>query len=124
MKDTNRLPDSELEIMQLIWRLPLPVSRGDIERAMGEEKRLAPTTILTLLTRLCDRGFLRQEKAGRGNVYTPLVSQREYLANESRGMLNRLFGGSVASFAASLCDSGVSREEIEELRELLERGKL
>ena len=43
---------------------------------------------------------------------------------ESRSFLDRLFHGSVAGFATALCDSGVKKEELEELRKLLEKGEL
>ncbi len=52
------------------------------------------------------------------------MNQREYLASESRSFLDRLFDGSVANFATALCDSGVKKEELEELRRLLEKGEL
>ena len=72
MKEIKRLPESELEIMQIIWKNPAPVSRMTIEDALQKIHPLAPTTILTLLTRLCEKGFLSLEKDGRTNLYTPL----------------------------------------------------
>lgn len=124
MKEIKRLPESELEIMQIIWKNPAPVSRMTIEDALQKIHPLAPTTILTLLTRLCEKGFLSLEKDRRTNLYTPLVSERDYLAAESRSFLDRLFGGSVAGFATALCDSGITKEELEELRRLLEKGEM
>ena len=53
-----------------------------------------------------------------------LITEKEYLAAESRSFLDRLFHGSVAGFATALCDSGIKREELEELRRLLEKGEL
>lgn len=123
-KDIRRLPDSELELMQIIWELEPPLSRQDIEEKLPPDRPLAPTTVLTFLDRLREKGFLRAEKRGKTNYYTPLVSRREYLARESRGVLDRLFGGSVSAFATALVDGGVSREEIEQLQKLLEEGKL
>lgn len=123
-KDIRRLPDSELELMQIIWELEPPLSRQNIEERLPPDRPLAPTTVLTFLDRLREKGFLRAEKRGKTNYYTPLVSRREYLARESRGVLDRLFGGSVSAFATALVDGGVSREEIQRLRELLEEGKL
>lgn len=123
-KDIRRLPDSELELMQIIWDLEPPLSRQDIEERLPPDRPLAPTTVLTFLDRLREKGFLRAERRGKTNYYTPLVSRREYLARESRGVLDRLFGGSVSAFATALVDGGVSREEILRLRELLEEGKL
>lgn len=124
MEEIKRLPESELEIMQIIWKKCAPVSRVDIEQALQETHPLAPTTILTLLTRLCEKGFLSLKKEGRSNLYEPLITEKEYLAAESRSFLDRVFHGSVASFATALCDSGVTKEELEELRRLLEEGGL
>lgn len=124
MKNIKRLPESELEIMQIIWGEPTPVSRLTIEHTLQKIHPLAPTTILTLLTRLCEKGFLSLKKEGRSNLYEPLITEREYLAVESRSFLNRLFHGSVANFATALCDSGIKKEELEELKELLEKGEL
>ena len=127
MKDDHimkRLPERELEIMQIIWREAPPVSRMTVEDALQKAHSLAPTTILTLLTRLCGKGFLSMEKDGRMNLYVPLISEKEYLAAESRAFLDRLFHGSVAGFAAALCDSGITKEEVEELKKLLEKEEL
>ena len=124
MKSLRRLPDGELEVMQIIWHGETPMPRSVIEKELTESKYLAATTILTFLTRLCDKGFLTMEKQGRINYYTPIVTEKDYLASESRNILDRLYGGSLSAFAASLCDGGISREEIEALREMLEKGTL
>ena len=123
-RSIRRLPDSELELMQIIWQKEPPVSRSDIEAVIKDSHALAATTILTLLTRLCVKGFLQIEKQGRANLYTPLISQREYLASESRSLLDRLYGGSIKTFANALCDSGISKEELSELRKLLDNNEL
>ena len=122
--DIHRLPDGELEVMQVIWDSQSPVTRGDIERALSVSHALAPTTILTLLTRLADKGFLSVEKIGRSNCYTPLIGQHDYLASQSRRFLDQLCGGSLSAFASALCDSGLSKEELAQLRQLLERDAL
>ena len=124
MKKIKRLPESELEIMQIIWKEETPVSRITIEHSLQEKHPLAPTTILTLLTRLCEKGFLSLKKDGRSNLYEPLITEREYLACESRSFLDRMFGGSIAGFATALCDSGIKKEELEELKRMLEKGEL
>ena len=124
MKKMKRLPESEFAIMKLVWGTEPPVSRHDIESAMEGSRHLASTTILTLLTRLCDKGFLAVEKRGRVNYYSPLITEREYLASASRTILDKLYGGSLASFAMARCDSGIKKEEIEELKDMLERGDL
>lgn len=123
-ENIRRLPDSELEVMQIVWDQQPPVSRSEIEAVIKESHTLAATTILTMLTRLCEKGFLRMEKQGRANLYTPLITRRDYLASESRSLLDKLYGGSVKTFATALCDSGISKAELAELRELLEKDDL
>ena len=118
----RRLPDAELEVMQALWRCAPPAARSDVE---GQLRRpLAPTTLLTLLTRLGEKGFLRTDKEGRRSLYTPLITQADYLAAQSRAFVETVCGGSLPAFAAALCDSGLSREELDELRTLLEEGRL
>lgn len=120
----RKLPDAELEVMQAVWECASPVSRADIEKLLQDSHPMALTTLLTLLTRLSERGFLRIEKEGRRARYVPLVTKEEYLAEQSRRFLDQLCGGSLSTFATALCNSGLSREDIAELRELLERGEL
>ncbi len=120
----RRLPDTELEVMQAMWQCEVPVTRGDIELILQKTHPMAQTTLLTLLTRLSEKGFVKIEKTGRASVYYPLISRQEYLASQSSRFINKLCGGDLSAFANALCDSGLSDEEIAELRELLERRSL
>lgn len=125
MKDPiRRLPDAEQEVMQAIWACKPPVARTDIEKILFSSHPMAMTTLLTLLTRLSDKGFISIEKVGRRSLYTPLVSQEDYLASQSRTFFEKLCGRNLSTFAAALCDSGLTKEEIVELRSLLERDAL
>ena len=120
----KRLPDSELEVMQAIWSLEAPVGRVDIEEILKDNYPIAMTTLLTLLTRLSEKGFIKIEKISRSARYYPLVSQQEYLAQQSKNFLQRLCGGNMSTFATALCDSGISKEDLAELRELLDKELL
>ncbi len=120
----RRLPDAELEVMQALWACEPPVSRADLEPILEKTHPMATTTLLTLLSRLEEKGFLTAEKVGRGKCYRPAVSQKEYLAAQSRRFVEKLCGGSMSAFASALCDSGLSKEDLSELRDLLEKGEL
>ena len=120
----KRLPDSELEVMQALWACKIPAARADIERIVNTTRPIAQTTLLTLLSRLTEKGFIRVEKAGRIPQYYPLITQQDYLASQSRRFLDKLCGGSIPTFAAALCDSGLSKQELAQLRDLLERDGL
>lgn len=120
----RRLPDAELEVMQALWACKAPAARADIEEILFKTHPMAMTTLLTLLTRLSEKGFLTIEKNGRRSCYTPRVTQEEYLASQGRNFFEKLCGGDLFTFAHALCGSGLSKEEIAELRTLLERGGL
>ena len=120
----RRLPDAELEVMQAIWQCSSPAPRAEIEKKLFQNHPMALTTLLTLLTRLAEKGFITIEKIGRRSYYTPCVSQEDYLAAQSKNFFEKLCGRNISTFAAALCDSGLSKEEIAELRSLLERDAL
>lgn len=97
-----RLPDLELDIMLVLWHHTPPMSRLEIETVINEKKALAPTTILSLLSRLEKKQFVSVTKEGKTNYYTPLISQEEYQNCESKNVLERVFGNSLKSFVTSL----------------------
>ena len=72
-KTIRRLPDAELEVMQAVWACEAPAARADIDAKLKDTHPMALTTLLTVLTRLADKGFLRIEKQGRSARYIPLV---------------------------------------------------
>lgn len=125
MKDRiRRLPDTEQEVMRALWACKDPAARTEIESILFQTHPMAMTTLLTLLTRLSEKGFVAVTKKGRRSYYSPCVTQAEYLASQSRTFIEKLCGGNLSVFANALCDSGLSRDEIEELRTLLERNEL
>lgn len=120
----RRLPDAELEVMQALWDCTPPAPRSQIDQRLQGTHPMALTTLLTVLTRLSEKGFVRIDKVGRTSQYSPLISRQEYLAQQSNRFFNKLCGGNLSTFASALCDSGLTKEELEELRKLLERGSL
>ena len=73
MRNDKRLPDAELEVMQTIWSLGTQVTAAEVQQHADKDWKM--TSVLTFLSRLCDKGFLSCTKEGRQNLYTPLVSE-------------------------------------------------
>lgn len=121
MKKTyQRLPDSELDIMLVLWNGTPPMTRPEIEKVINKKKNLAPTTILSLLTRLEAKKFVEVTKQGKMNLYTPVVSQNDYQANESQSVLEKLYGNSLKKFVTSLYQGKkMSSEEVQDLSNFL-----
>lgn len=116
----KRLPDSELEIMMIIWELDRPVTRPEIEAGLDAGRKLSPTTILSFLSRLQEKGFLEVQKAGKNNVYIALIDRDSYMRSESRNILKRLYRNSAKNFLAALYyGEQLSEEELNELEDYI-----
>ena len=119
-KIIKKLPDAELSVMQAVWSCEKEATRQEIESHLGKDHNQALTTLLTELSRLADKGFLKVTKNGRSNLYRPLVARDEYLAAQSKTFVDTLCGGNMSVFANALCDSGISKEDLAELTALLQ----
>ena len=117
-----RLPDAELEVMKALWSLErYPAHTGEIAARL--DKSWKAPTLLKLLSRLEDRGFVAGTKEGRANGYTPLVEERDYLSRESRSFLERVHGGSLSSLMAALYpETKLTKEDEAALERILEKG--
>lgn len=121
----KRLPDSELEIMLIIWNSNETVTRMYIQKHLERSKELAATTILSFLSRLKEKEFLKVETIGKTNYYYPLVSQEDYSNNESKTVLERFFGNSLKNFVVQLNDTqALDEKQIQELKGFLDNLSL
>ena len=120
----KRLPDSELELMMIIWDMGASITRTEIEERLPAERRISSTTVLSFLTRLQEKGFVQVQKIGRNNVYEALISKEEYLRAESKSIWRRLYQGSVKNFMTALSDGEeLSDQDLEELQEFLNKKR-
>lgn len=117
----KRLPDAELEIMKALWKLDKPATRAEIMENVNPEPKWAPTTVLSMLSRLGEKGFVVSEKAANGNLYSARIARDDYLKNESQTVLDKLFDGSPKNFMTSLVQSNsLSDDDLLELRSYLD----
>ena len=122
MADIQRIPESELEIMMVIWAADEKVTSDYIMDKL--DKTWLKTTVLNFLTRLCDRNFLKCHKEGRFNIYEALVEKDDYLQKESKSFLQRMHQNSLMSLVAALYDGdSVSKKDLEELKKFIEEAE-
>ncbi len=122
MKENKQLPESELDIMLVVWAGGGGVTAPAILE--GLERPLTASALHSYLKRLEEKGFLTCTKEGKVNVYTPLVSREDYQRSEGRSILQKLYGGSLSRFAAALYGGErIAPEEVEALQALLDQMK-
>ena len=113
----EKISDSELEVMRLLWEAGTPLPISDIRIALRQRKGWEATTVKTLVNRLLSKEVIAQEKR---NVfyYRPLVSQEEYKHWATNRLIDRLYRGSAMNLVAALVDSdSLSPDDIQELRD-------
>ena len=114
----EKLFDSEAKVMEIIWAKS-PISAKDISLIPAETIGWNKNTTYTVIKELEAKGFIQRDDPGF--ICTPLVSQSQMQKIEAASLVNKVFGGSrKALFSALLEDEPLSKEEINELRKLID----
>ena len=117
-----KISRAESAILEILWQADGPVPADHVVAALGDQADWSPGTVRTFLTRLVKKKAAAAEPDGRRYLYRPLIDRADYVHQESRGLIDRLFGGRIAPFVTQLSErEPLSREEIDELKRLIER---
>ncbi len=102
--------------MEVLWQRGEPVTVREVVRVLGEERDIAPTTVMTVLDRLAKKGITRRWREGRAWRYCPAASREAYIAELMRDALDLTSdrGAALTRFARS-----VPEEEAQALRRAL-----
>ena len=122
-KSIKRLPDSELEIMLIMWEANEPVTSAYISEKLKDKKEWKITSVLTFLARLTEKGFITSRREGKINIYSAVIDEQDYLENESKTFLEKLYGNSLTTFVTSLYKSNaISQKDLTELRQFIDKA--
>lgn len=122
MTKIKKLPNSEFDVMRAIWGSPPPITAKGISEKLDNEWKAQ--TILTLLHRLVEKGFLDTVKNGKERNYTPLISESEYLKYETGEFLDKFHNNSLTGLMNTLYDGkNMSEGDVEELMEWIKTRK-
>ena len=114
-----KLTNAEEQVMKLLWKL----DRAFIRDLLLEfpDPKPAPTTVLTLLKRMIDKGFVSFKQYGNSREYYPLIKKTEYFSNHINGLIKEFFNNSTAQFASFFTnETEMSQEELNQLRDLVD----
>ncbi|MDM4767251.1 BlaI/MecI/CopY family transcriptional regulator [Pelomonas sp. SE-A7] len=115
------ISEAEAQVMEVLWAADAPLSTEDIASALQGRQDWQLATIKTLLNRLLNKGAVAADKDGRRYLYTPRLSREDWAGEQATGLLDRLFGGSLAPLVAQFGSQRKLRpDEVEALRQLLQ----
>ena len=114
------ISDAESRVMNVLWQRA-PQTSEDIVATLLEPTGWHEKTIRTLLNRLLGKGAVSAQKDGRRYLYTPLLRREVWQQQESRSLLDRVFGGKVAPLLTHFSQhEKLSTKEVAELRKLID----
>lgn len=113
----QQISESELVLMKIIWKNGGTALYSQvIEELEKDGSQWKKNTVLTLLSRLIDKKYLKIRKIGRRNEYIALVAEAEYQTLQTRQFLNRVYSGNVRNLVATLLPQDVlSEDDMEEV---------
>ncbi|TDL55401.1 BlaI/MecI/CopY family transcriptional regulator [Paenibacillus dendritiformis] len=121
MRKMKKLPDAEFDIMRVVWANEPPITTAMIMEQLGNERQWKAPTVISLMMRLVERGFLQTEKEGKERTYFPLIRKEDYLALETKHFMKQYHENSFLSFVNTLYNGKQLTEK--ELDELLKWAK-
>jgi len=118
-----KITEAEWTVMRVFWQLG-EASLGEVVRALEDQLDWKPRTVQSLMRRLVEKGALISESQGRDFRYRPAFTQDECQLDEGKTFLQRVFDGRLTPFVAAMVEKEeISRDEIRELRALLDEAE-
>jgi predicted transcriptional regulator len=116
---SKTLTDQELEIMKIVWERPTATVR-EVYEALLERRKVAYTTVMTMMKILEQKGYLTRKQVERAYVYRPAQPKKRVIQAMVRDFVNRVFNGSAEPLLAHLIeDKRLTAGEIAEIRRLI-----
>ncbi|MEJ2076683.1 MAG: BlaI/MecI/CopY family transcriptional regulator [Acidobacteriota bacterium] len=128
MRNENEIPDVgplEYRLLRILWKESPQTARQVMDELNRKYRRdLKYTTIMTLLTRLADKGLLAVDRERQPFQFRPAVSRENLVRQRLQEFVDLFFDGRPADLALRLvAESEFSDESIERLEEMLDRRR-
>lgn len=121
-RQSQTLTEAELRIMDVLWLKGAGTVQLILE-SISQKPALAYNSVLTTVRVLERKGYVKHSKDGRAHMYAPLIGRKEATRSEISHLLGRFFKNSHEQLVLNVLeDRGVEADELDRLREMLERS--
>jgi predicted transcriptional regulator len=115
---STTLTEQELEIMKIVWECETATVR-DVYEALLKRRKVAYTTVMTMMKILEEKGYLKKKQSDRAYLYRPAQPKRQVIGAMVRDFVNRVFNGSAEPLLVHLVEEhGLSQADLEEIARL------
>ncbi|HZU28394.1 MAG TPA: BlaI/MecI/CopY family transcriptional regulator [Bryobacteraceae bacterium] len=119
----STLTEQELEIMKVVWDLGKATVR-DVYEVLLERRRIAYTTVMTMMKILETKGYLKKSEGERAHVYQPSQPKQQVIRGMVREFVNRVFNGSAEPLLLHLVeDEGLTEKDLAEIARMARRKR-
>ena len=123
MKQEIRVTNSEWYLMECLWE-ESPRSLMQIVPLLSELVGWSKSTCATMVRRMAEKGLIGYEEHGKTKYFYPKVKKEDVVVQETRDFLKRIYDGSIGMMMSALLrQNDLSKEDIRELREILEAAE-
>lgn len=117
----KKLGEAEVEIMQVIWDSDSPVTSNYILKELHGRRKWQLSTLMTSLSRLANKGFIRCDRSTGTNLYSAVICENEYKTRVGKHFLEQLYNNSIQNMVAALYSSKmIQKSDLAELRSYLD----
>jgi predicted transcriptional regulator len=119
-KSLTPLGESEMEILHHVWELG-EATVAQVRERIIKNRKVAYTTVMTIMKNLNDKGYLKYYKDGNTYVYSPRKKAEEVQSNIVSGLIDKVFKGSTTALVQTLVKAEtLSEKELKELRDMID----
>lgn len=121
MTERTGISEAEWAVMKVLWQKS-PATANEIVDKLSSTKPWKPKTVRTLINRLGAKKIITYDKSGREYLYKPLISEADCIRKETRSFLARAGTAALKPIlAAFIEEQKLSKKEIEQLKDILDR---
>ena len=116
------LATAELEVLKALWDHGPATVRQVMNHLHQQSRQVAYTTVLTFLTRLEQKGYVKSDRSDMAYVYRPAVTRAKVTKSRLRSLIEQLYDGEAAPLVLQLMrEQNFSADEIAELQKLIDQ---
>jgi len=120
---SRTLTEQELEIMKVVWELQTATVR-DVYEALLRRRKIAYTTVMTMMNILEEKGYLKKRAAEKAHVYRPAQAKAQVIRAMVQEFVQRVFNGSAQPLLVQLVkDRQLSQKDLDEIARQIKEAK-